>query len=40
MIFPVRGGDFNAANKKIKKHDQTPAVTSQKVHIRPCRYIE
>ena len=37
LIFPVKGGDFNAANKKIRKHGQTPTPSAQKISIKACR---
>ena len=37
MIFPVRGGSYNSANRKLKQHERTPSASSQRVFIRPCR---
>lgn len=37
MIFPVKGGDFNGANKKIRKHEQTPTPSAQRIFIKACR---
>ena len=37
LIFPVKGGAFNAANKKIRKHERTPTATAQRVFIKACR---
>ena len=38
LIFPVKGGHFNGVNKKLKKHEETPIVSSERIFIRPCRY--
>jgi len=37
MIFPIYGGRYNAVNKKIRKHEQTPIPSTQRVFIRNCR---
>lgn len=36
MMFPVVGGRFNAVNKKMSKHEQTPFVTESRVCIKSC----
>lgn len=36
LMFPVQGGEFNAVNKKTKKHEQTPIVTETRVCIKSC----
>lgn len=36
LMFPVTGGRFNAVNKKMTKHEQTPVVTDAKVCIKSC----
>ena len=36
MMFPVKGGDFNAVNKKIRKHEATPIVSSERICIQSC----
>lgn len=35
-MFPVKGGPFNAVNKKIRKHGSIPIVTPQRVCIKSC----
>ena len=37
FIFPVKGGRYNAASGKIKKHEQTPTASAQRIFIKPCR---
>ena len=37
LIFPVKGGRFNAVNKKLRKHEETPTPSSERIFIRPCR---
>ena len=37
MIFPVKGGRFNGVNKKLRKHEETPIPSSERIFIRPCR---
>ena len=37
MIFPVKGGRFNGVNKKIRKHEETPSVSSERIFIKSCR---
>ncbi|GBP74468.1 DBH-like monooxygenase protein 2 homolog [Eumeta japonica] len=36
MMFVVKGGAFDAVNKRTSKHLQTPVVTESRVCIRPC----
>lgn len=36
LIFPISGGRFNAVNKKMSKHEQTPIVTESRVCIKSC----
>lgn len=36
MMFPVRGGAFNSVNKKIRKHEVIPAVSSERICIKSC----
>nr|ARK19817.1 monooxygenase DBH-like protein [Ampulex compressa] len=36
MMFPVKGGAFNAVNKKIQKHNAVPIVSAEKICIRSC----
>lgn len=36
MMFPVKGGDFNAVNKKTRKHGIVPTVSSERICIRSC----
>lgn len=36
MMFPVKGGAFNAVNKKIRKHEDKPIVTENRVCIKSC----
>lgn len=36
LMFPVKGGQFNAVNKKIRKHDLVPSISAQRVCIRSC----
>lgn len=36
LMFPVNGGAFNAVNKKMKKHEQTPVVTDSRICIKSC----
>ena len=40
FIFPVKGGRYNAASGKIKKHEQTPTASAQRIFIKPCRNCE
>jgi hypothetical protein len=41
FLFPVSGGSYNAVNKKIKKHEDTPLTSSEKICIpRQCRPIK
>jgi len=36
MMFPVKGGAFNAVNKKTRKHEDIPIVTDARVCIKTC----
>lgn len=36
MMFLVKGGAFNAVNKKIRKHEYVPIVTDNRVCIKTC----
>nr|CAI5819816.1 unnamed protein product [Callosobruchus analis] len=36
MMFPVKGGAFNSVNKKIRKHEVVPAVSTERICIRSC----
>nr|XP_024214773.1 uncharacterized protein LOC106679441 isoform X2 [Halyomorpha halys] len=36
MMFPVKGGDYNPVNKKIRKHKTVPSFSSTKVCIKSC----
>lgn len=36
LMFPVKGGGFNAVNKKTIKHDQIPVVTDNRICIKSC----
>lgn len=36
LMFPVKGGAFNGVNKKIRKHELVPIVTSKRVCIKSC----
>ena len=35
-MFPVNGGTYNAVNKKIGKHLQTPFISSDRICIKSC----
>jgi len=37
MIFPVKGGRYNGVNKKIRKHEEVPIASTEKVYIKSCR---
>jgi len=37
MIFPVKGGFYNGVNKKIRKHEQVPIVSTERIFIKSCR---
>ena len=37
MIFPVKGGRYNGVNKKIRKHEQVPIASSERIFIKSCR---
>lgn len=34
--YPVKGGFFNAVNKKIKRHEHVPVISSERICIKPC----
>lgn len=36
MMFPVKGGSFNAVNKRVRKHESIPVVTDERVCIKSC----
>lgn len=36
MMFPVKGGAFNAVNKKMRKHEDVPIVTETRICIKSC----
>ncbi|XP_046744465.1 uncharacterized protein LOC124410271 isoform X6 [Diprion similis] len=36
MMFPVKGGIFNAVNKKLKKHETVPMISSDRICVRSC----
>ncbi|XP_057333014.1 uncharacterized protein LOC130672435 isoform X4 [Microplitis mediator] len=36
MMFPVKGGIFNAVNKKIRKHTRVPIVSSERICVKSC----
>lgn len=36
LMFPILGGEFNAVNKKTRKHEQVPVVTETRVCIKSC----
>lgn len=36
MMFPVKGGIFNAVNKKIRKHEIIPFLSSERICIKSC----
>jgi hypothetical protein len=36
MMFPVKGGSFNAVNKRVRKHEAIPVVTDERVCIKSC----
>jgi len=36
LMFPINGGAFNAVNKKIRKHEQVPVVTDNRICIKSC----
>lgn len=36
MMYPVKGGIFNAVSKKIRKHDAVPVVSSERICIKSC----
>ena len=37
MIFPVKGGKYNGVNKRIRKHEEVPIVSSERIFIKSCR---
>jgi len=37
MIFPIKGGRYNGVNKKIRKHDDVPIASSERIFIKSCR---
>jgi DOMON domain len=36
MMFPVKGGAFNAVNKKTRKHEDVPIVSESRICIKSC----
>jgi DOMON domain len=36
MMFLTKGGAFNAVNKKIRKHEEVPIVTDNRICIKTC----
>lgn len=36
LMFAVQGGRFNAVNKKMSKHEQTPVITDSRICIKSC----
>ena len=36
MMFLTKGGSFNSVNKKIRKHEQVPVVTDNRICIKTC----
>ena len=36
MMFPVKGGAFNAVNKKTRKHENVPIFTETRICIKSC----
>lgn len=36
MMYPVKGGIFNAVSKKIRKHDSVPVVSAERICIKSC----
>lgn len=36
MMFPVKGGAFNAVNKKTRKHEDIPIITDNRICIKSC----
>ena len=37
FVFPVQGGVFNAINKRLRKHEETPIVSSHKICVKSCK---
>ncbi|XP_015781892.1 uncharacterized protein LOC107359829 isoform X2 [Tetranychus urticae] len=37
FVFPIRGGVFNAVNKRIRKHEDVPIISEDRVCIRSCK---
>lgn len=36
VMFPVKGGAFNSVNKKIRKHEVVPSISSDRICIKSC----
>lgn len=36
LVFPIKGGIINYVSKKIRKHERTPAFSTERICIRPC----
>lgn len=36
LMFPIKGGNFNSVNKKTRRHEIVPIVSTEKVCIRSC----
>ncbi|CAH0551188.1 unnamed protein product [Brassicogethes aeneus] len=36
IMFPIKGGIFNSVNKKLRKHEILPTVSSERICIRSC----
>lgn len=36
IMFPVRGGAFNSVNKKIRKHEVVPSISTERICIKSC----
>ena len=34
FLFPIRGGVFNAVNKRMRKHEETPIVSKNRICVR------
>lgn len=39
FIFPIQGGLFNAVNKRIRKHEQTPIISDNRICVKSCKTI-
>jgi len=37
MIFPIKGGRYNGVNKKIRKHEEIPIPSTERIFIKNCR---